>query len=599
MTRVTRLTFLAIFLFPALVHTQTPTIEYRIGMSKPWTHCFEVELAIKGLPPSPSAVDFLLPIWRTGRYVVFDFAGGVQEFSALDGSGEPVSWSKTDKSTWRVEKGAADALTLHYKVYANEFGERTRGLNDEHAFIDACAVFMYVEGYRHLPLTVKVDPFEDWHVTSGLESDSQDAFKLRAPDFDYLADCPIEVGRQKDFEFDVEGIKHVLMIYGEAAYNAETMIKDLTTIVKANKEFWGDLPYQKYVFMLHITPRGGGGTEHINSTIMQTSAGSFKTPAAYQGFLGLVSHEYFHTWNVKRLRPEGILPYDYLHENYLKELWIAEGSTSYYDGLLLVRCGLSSASTFVTGIGGTVQADRMRPGNKIQSLLESSFDAWVKFWKNGQQSYNAESDYYGKGSNVSFLLDLEIRQRSKNKHSFDDVMRALYRRFPLSGNGYTVDDLQKISEELAGSSLKSFFENYVHGTTPLDWETTLRYAGLELRPRESDHKPWFGAQTMDQNGRAIIRGIVAGSPASDARLDLGDEIVALNGRRVRSSDLQDRIAELKPGETVKLTVFREDNLREFAVTLRLPDVPSYNVVKVDQPTPLQKSIYESWLKTTW
>jgi predicted metalloprotease with PDZ domain len=241
----------------------------------------------------------------------------------------------------------------------------------------------------------------------------------------------------------------------------------------------------------------------------------------------------------------------------------------------------------------------MRPGNKIQSLLESSFDAWVKFWKNGQQSYNAESDYYGKGSNVSFLLDLEIRQRSKNKHSFDDVMRALYRRFPLSGNGYTVDDLQKISEELAGSSLKSFFENYVHGTTPLDWETTLRYAGLELRPRESDHKPWFGAQTMDQNGRAIIRGIVAGSPASDARLDLGDEIVALNGRRVRSSDLQDRIAELKPGETVKLTVFREDNLREFAVTLRLPDVPSYNVVKVDQPTPLQKSIYESWLKTTW
>ena len=579
--------------------SQTPAIEYTIGMSKPWTHYLEVELTLKGLPSSPSSVDFQLPIWRTGRYVVFDFAGGMQEFSAVDGSGSNVSWAKTDKSTWRVEKGRANAVTIRYKVYANEFGDRTRGLNEEHAFIDACAVLMYVERYRSLPLSVKVVPYEDWHVTSGLESDPRDSFKLLAPNFDYLADCPIEVGHQKDFEFTVDGKRHIFMVFGEAPYNAETVLKDLTTIVKANKQFWGDLPYQKYVFMLHITARGGGGTEHINSTIMQTSPGTFKSPAGYQGFLGLVSHEYFHTWNVKQLRPKGILPYDYMHENYVRELWVAEGSTSYFDGLLLIRCGLSPASTFVAGLGSVVQSDRQRPGNKIQSLSESSFDAWVKFWKGGQQSYNAESDYYGKGSNVSMILDLEIRQRSGNKHSFDDIMRTLYRRFPLTGKGYTVDDLQKISEEFAGSSLKSFFENYVHGTTPLDWETTLRYAGLELRAREADRKPWLGAQTMDQNGRTIIRGITADSPASDAHLDLGDEIVAINGRRARSSDLQERVAEFKAGDIVKLTVFREENLREVQVTLRLPDVPSYSVVKVDQPTPLQKSIYESWLGTTW
>ncbi|MCX6132290.1 MAG: PDZ domain-containing protein [Ignavibacteriales bacterium] len=591
--------FLLILLLPTMMLAQSPGFDYTLGMSKPSSHLLEVELSARNLPAGTTGIDYLLPVWRTGRYVIFDFAGGVQEFSATDGSGATLRWAKTDKSTWHVEKGRSTGVTIRYKVYANEAGERTRGLNDDHAFVDACAVFMYVERYRHLPLTVAVKPYQDWHVTSGLESDPHDALKLLAPNYDVLADSPIEVGRQKDFAFDVEGKKHILMIYGEAQYNAETMVKDLTTIVKANKEFWGDLPYNKYVFMLHITSRGGGGTEHLNSTIMQTSPASFRTPAGYQGFLGLVSHEYFHTWNVKQLRPKGILPYDFMHENYVKELWIAEGTTSYFDGLLLVRCGLHPAGSVVNGLGAIVQNDRQRPGNKVQSLSESSFDAWVKFWKGGQQSFNAESDYYGKGSNVSMLLDLEIRQRSDNKHSLDDVMRALYRRFPITSKGYTVDDLQKISEELAGSSLKSFFVNYVHATTPLDWETALRYAGLDLQAMDSERKPWLGAMTFDQAGRTMIRGIITGSPAYDAGLDIGDEILAINSRRVRNSDLPDRVAEFKPGEKVKVTLFREDALREFDVTLRLQDVPPYKVVKTANPTPLQKSIYESWLKTKW
>lgn len=586
-------------LLPAILFSQSPTIEYKLGMSKPWTHYFEVEITFSGLPSSPQAVDVQLPIWRTGRYVVFDFAGGVQEFSAVDGSGAALPWEKTLKSTWQVKKGKSKSVTVRYKVYANEFGDRTRGLNEQHAFVDGCAVFMYLEQYRHLPLTVNVVPFENWHVTSGLEQDVNHPLKLHASSYDVLADSPIEVGRQKDIEFDVDGKKHILMIYGEAAYDADKMVKDLTAIVKANKEFWGDLPYQKYVFMLHITPQGGGGTEHLNSTIMQTRPGTFKTPRGYQGFLGLVSHEYFHTWNVKQLRPRAYTPYDFMREGYSKELWIAEGSTSYFDGLLLVRSGLSPASGIMGQITGMVQGDRQRPGNKIQSLSESSFDAWIKFWKGGQQAYNAESDYYGKGATVSFLLDLEIRQRSQNKHSYDDVMRALYRRFPLSGKGYTIDDVQKISEELAGSSLKKFFENYIHGTTPIDWEGSLLYAGLDLRAKEPDGKPWFGAMTMDQNGRTVVRGIVAGSPASDARLDLGDEIIALNGQRVRSTEFQDRIAEFKPGDVVKMAIFRDDALREISVTLRQPEVPSYSANKVDQPTPLQKSIYESMLQTKW
>ena len=590
--------FLVMFL-PAFLFSQTPTLQYKLGMSKPWTHLLEVELTVKGVPTFPAALDFLMPVWRTGRYVVFDFSGGVQEFSATDGSGVPVRWAKTDKSTWRVEKGRATEVILRYRVYANEFEQRTRGLNDEHAFVDGCAVFMFLEKYRSLPLTVTVAPYQDWHVTTGLESVAGDRFTFKAKNLDELMDCPMEIGNQKDFEFDVEGKKHVLSIFGAGNYDPNKMMTDIGKIVKLNKEFWGDLPYERYVFFLHLGLQGGGGTEHLNSTIMQTGPFGFKNPNSYRGFLGLVSHEYFHTWNVKQLRPKGIAPYDYMKENYVYELWVAEGTTSYYGGLMLLRGGFSPAQSAYEWLASTVQGERQRPGNHVQSVSESSFDAWVKYWKEHQQGFNSESDYYGKGSDVSLVLDLEIRQRSNNKFSLDDVMRTLYKRFPLGGRGYTVDDLRSIAEKLAGTDLKKFFEDYVAGTVPIDWERYLGYAGLSLQAKDSDRKLSLGMITADRENRTRVMSVTAGSPAYDAGVDIGDEVVALNGLRVRTSDLQDRLSDYKPGDKVKLTVFRRDRLREFEIALRLQDVPSYKVSKVQQPTPLQKSIFESWLKTTW
>jgi len=584
-----------ILFFPTLLLAQKPSVEYKLSMPQPWTHLFEVELCLQGLPANLSSLDVLMPIWRTGRYVTFDFASGVQEFSAGTGDNSPLPWAKTNKFTWRIEKKRSTTVVVRYKVYANEFGDRTRGLNDEHAFVDGCALFMYVERYRDLPLTLTVVPSKDWHVTTGLERAPGEQFTFSAPNFDYVVDCPLEIGNQVDYSFQVDGKEHVLSIHGNAHYNPDTLIKDVTTLVKMNKEFWGDLPYNRYVFLIELGPYGGA-TEHINSTIIQLSPNTFKNANSYRGFLGVVSHEYFHTWNVKQLRPKGILPYDYTRENYLRELWVAEGTTSYYGQLFLTRAGFISASSSLDAIAHMVQGDRQRPGDKIQSLDESSFDAWIKFWKNLQQAYNSESDYYGKGADVSLLLDLEIRQRSNNKHSLDDVMRALYQRFPLAGGrGYTDDDLQRVSEEFAGSSLKTFFDNYVHGTAPLDWETALRYAGLDLQPRDAERKTWLGVWTSDQSGRARVNVVVAGSPAYEAGLDYGDEILAIDGQRIRSSDLQDRIAEYKPGDAVKITLFRGDKLREFDVTLRLQDVPPYRIVRVEKPTDLQRAIYESWL----
>jgi predicted metalloprotease with PDZ domain len=587
---------ISILFIMTITSAQQPSVHYTLGMSKPSTHLLEVEVSIGNLSHDLKEIDFILPVWRPGRYMVLDFAGGIQEVSAVDGNGHQLAWSKIEKSVWRVTTALSKEVTLRYKVYANEFNLRTRGLNDEHAFVDGSAVFMYVEKFRNLPVRLTIHPYKNWHVTTGLEGKGNE---FSAPDYDYLVDCPMEIGMQHDFEFSLDGVPHVLSIYGEGNWNADTLVRDISKIVHVQKEFWGEFPYKRYVFLVHCTPSSGGGTEHINSTAMGTRPFIFMNPESYKGFLGLVSHEYFHTWNVKQLRPKGIHPYDYTKENYSKELWVAEGTTSYYDDLLLIPAGFKTVDKYLEGIATAVQGDRQRPGNTVQPLSESSFDAWVKYWRGTEQSFNSESDYYGKGANVSLLLDLEIRQRSSNQHSLDDVLRAMYKRFPLSGSGYTLDDVQKISEEMAGGSLQEFFDKLIYGTSPLPWEEKLSYAGLKVSSKDTIAKPWIGLVTNDVGEKTKVTRVTAGSPAYAAGLDVGDELLALEGSRVRTSELNDRISTLKAGSSVTLTVFRNDRLREFPVTIGTNPVPNYKMTTIDNPTPLQKQIYESWLRTSW
>jgi predicted metalloprotease with PDZ domain len=577
---------------------QSLSVHYQLEMSQPHTHLFEVEINLDGLAKNENAIDFILPVWRSGRYVIFDFAGGVQEFSAQSG-GTDLSWKKIDKSTWRVETKGNGKITARYKVFADEFESRTRGLDDRHGFVDPSAVFMYVEKFRSLPLTLQVHPFGDWHITTGLDAVSGKKNLFKAPNYDYFIDCPLEIGAQKDFDFEAEGKPHRLMIFGEGNWDEKKMIEDLKKIIKTVREFWGDLPYEHYTFMLHCTPSGGGGTEHINSTIIGLRPFVFRDEDSYRGFLSVSMHEFFHTWNVKQLRPAGINPYDFTRENYVEELWLSEGTTDYYTGVLLRRAGFVSVDRVLDRLEETIRSDKSRPGSKIQSLAQSSFDAWVKFWKNSPNAFNSEVDYYDKGADVSLLLDLEIRQRSQNRVSLDDVMRTLYKRFPLSGPGFTNTDVRKIAEELTGSNYSQFFDDFVYGTAEIDFKKFLTYAGLEVTEKEDKkNKPSLGITTAAVGDRTVIRRVAAGSSAYAAGIDRNDELLALNGVRVRHSDLESRLSDFKAGDKVSLTIFRDDQLRQVDVTLQ-PSLPEYQVTRVKVPTELQKKIYGSWLGTEW
>jgi predicted metalloprotease with PDZ domain len=590
---------MVVALLPVLGFPQSPTISYKLSMSRPWTHLFEVEVKFDGLPSSEKGLDLSLPVWRTGRYMVFDFAGGVERFTAVDGRGNALAVSKTDKSTWRIATGGNGTVTARYEVYADEFSQRSRGLNDEHGFVDGTAVFMYSPAYRQKPLTLTVAPYEGWHVTTGLDSVAGQRFVFTAPGYDHLADCPLEIGPQRDYQFTIEGKPHVLSISGPTNCIADSLVSMVSRIVRMNAAYWGGLPYKRYVFILHAMSDPAGATEHVNSCVIDFSSTRLRTPDPCQNLLGSFSHEFLHTWNVKQFRPKGMDPYDWTKENYSRELWLVEGGTSYLHGLLLARNGITIPKWYIDGLHGQIEGERQRPGNREESATDCSFDAWVKYSRKPPQAFNFGADLYGKGQQVSLLMDLTIRYESENKASMDDLMRALYKRFPIGSGGYTVDDLEQIAVELAGDGMHGFFAKYVRGKGPFDWETILGYAGLVVKPVEGSQRAWLGITCSDQGDNTVVRQVVAGSPAYDAGVNIGDQIVALNGYRVHNADLVHRILEMVPGEKVKLSLFRDDELREFNMELRKQEVGAYKVTKAEKPTSLQKKILESWLNAKW
>lgn len=455
-----------------------PRITYEVRLPAPHTQTIDITMRIAGV--SGERVDVALPVWRPGRYEVLEFAGSVRRLTARSAAGAALPVRKVDKSTWRVETGGADEVRVDYEIYANSLGDRTRHVDDTHAFLSGSSVFLYVPQRRAEPVSVRIDVPQGWRVATGLEADRGQPGVFHAPSYDVLIDCPIEAGVHEWHAFDVDGAAHELVLWGRAAYDAERVTADLASLVAEQRRFWDGAPYERYLFIVHAADGIGGGTEHLNSTVMQVSPRAFETPERYRGFLTLASHEFFHTWNVKALRPAGLNPYDFSRENYTDLLWVAEGATSYYADVLLVRAGLLKPKEFHKRLAERIGDYRDRPGRQVQSVAEASFDAWIKFNRPTPDSVNTTVSFYSEGALATMLLDLELRRRTDNGVSFDDVLRDLYRRFPLSGPGYTSSELIESVERLSGQEFDGFFADYVFGTKEMEFETALATAGLEL-----------------------------------------------------------------------------------------------------------------------
>ncbi len=586
----------------AAVTANAPDISYNVSMPRPTTHLLEVEMRVRAAQGNlPATVDLVMPVWTPGSYLIREYARHVQDFAAGGGTARrtPLAWTKTNKNTWRVETGGARELDVRYRVYSNELTVRTNELNDRHAFWNNAALLMYVNGFLNAPSTVRVAPFGNWKIATGLPPVSGQANTFRADNFDILYDSPFLVSNHLVVPFQVRGIEHRIVIDGTGNYDAGQMRRDFPKIVEASAALFGDLPYQNYTFMLMTHPTARGGLEHLNSTALIWRRYDFRPEARYKDFLSLVAHEFFHVWNVKLIRPDALGPFDYTAENYTRLLWVAEGVTSYYENLLLRRAGLLTDREYLNSVAGTIQTIQRVPGRRVLSLEEASFDAWIKYYRQDENSINNQVSYYDKGALVGMLLDLEIRRRTGGARSLDDVMRALYTGFAKRNRNFTPADFQQAAERIAGGSLEQFFDSYVSGTQELPYNELLTAFGLRLDPTGGRTTPraHFGATLAQDGDRLTVRNVPSDSPAYAAGINAGDHILALDGLRVTQDTLNARLDERRPGDEVTFTVFRLDELRTIPVKLGANNEGAYRIIAVETPSDAQRRLYEGWLGT--
>jgi predicted metalloprotease with PDZ domain len=588
-----------------------PEISFNVSMPEPHTHLLRVSMRVRaaGARQLPPSVSLVMPVWTPGSYLVREYARHVQDFAAREagGAGRALAWRKTNKNTWRVETGGAREFEAEYAVYSNELSVRTNELNDRRAFWNNAALLMYPEGHLAAPSTVRVSAPAGWKIASALPNAAGRPDAFRAENFDALYDAPFLVSDFKTVQFDVRGVAHRIVLDGEGNYDAEALRRDFKKIVEANVALMGDVPYPQYTFFLLTAAARGGGLEHANSTAIIAQRFGFRPESAYRQILATVAHEHFHAWNVKRIRPDALGPFDYTAENYTRLLWVAEGVTSYYDNLILRRAGLTSDRDYLTTLAGAIRTLQNTPGRFERSLEESSFDAWIKQYRPDENQINSTVSYYEKGEIVSLLLDLEIRRRSSGARSLDDVMRRLHAEFGRRGRNFTPEDFQRACEWAAGSALEEFFRRYVRGRDELDYNAALAAVGLRLetvaggaQQPPAQPRPHFGANLRQEGDRLLVTNVPAGTPAYDQGVYAGDQIVAVGGFRAATlENFNARVSERKPGEELHLTLFRGDELRTVSVKLGARAEENYRIVPVKDPTPEQTKLYESWLGATF
>ena len=579
-------------------------ISFTVAMSKPYTHLFEVEMRVK-IPANlqaPNESDLVMPVWTPGSYLIREFERHVQDFAA-DVGGRALDWTKADKNTWRVQTGGARQWRVTYSVYANELSVRTSELNSDHAFWNNAALLMYLDKFIDHPATLHIVPAPGWKIATGLPAVAGEPNTFRAENFDILYDSPVEAGNFKELDFQVRGVAHRIVIDGEGNYDPERLRTDMQKIVEAETRMFGGIPYHDYTFILHLRSNTGGGLEHLNSTALGFRRFGFAAEKTYRNFLSLVAHEFFHLWNVKRIRPEALGPFDYTKENYTRLLWVAEGITEYYGNLMVRRAGLISNETYLDYLAKQIEDFQHTPGRHVMSAEEASFDSWVKFYRPDENSVNSQISYYDKGELLGLLVDLDIRRRTNNANSLDDVMRYLFTEFYQKGRNYTPADFQKACELIAGASLDQFFSRYVRGRDELDCEAALNVAGLQLNTTGAGEmvvqpdRPFLGADLEDKpdGDFIVVKSVRAGSPAYEQGLNAKDKIIALDGARVDKDTFEALVAAKRPGDTVRITVFRFDDVRTFDIRLAGREATPYRIVPLAQTSEQQKRIYQAWL----
>ena len=582
----------------ALGQTSQGRMAFTVSMENPGNHTYHVVFRCEGLRGATQ--NFKMPAWSPGYYGIMDFAKNVQNIRVEDGNGNELKWEKA-ANAWKVQTGDSPAVTLHYDVLATSTFVANPYLGEDRGYIVGTGIFMYVDGRIAHPVTVEIKLNPTWSsIATGLDRVSPDKpHILTAPDFDVLYDSPILIGNLESLPpFEIKGVPHYFIGHRLGnSFNREQFMANLKAVVGQGIAVIGDIPYNHYTFL--GIGAGQGGIEHLNSTTVPfTGSPALDTRAGLIRQLHFLGHEYFHNYNVKRIRPIALGPFDYDKANLTNMLWVSEGFTSYYSYLMVARAGFTTREEFLDNLRRDIAACENNTGRLFQSATQSSWNTWSQgpFGGRGRGGISKSISYYSKGAALGMLLDLKIRHETKNRRSLDTVMQTLYQKYYRQlRRGWTDEEFRSVCEEVAGVSLQEI-SDYASTTMEIDYDKYLRYAGLEFEKPTQLAEPYLGAIVENVDGKMIISATEPDSPARKTNLSANDEIRELNGAPVDAASLHAAIALRKPGDKIALAINRSGRYLQVEIVLGHKMQRSYKILPISNPDALQSAILLDWTK---
>ncbi|HEV8658793.1 MAG TPA: PDZ domain-containing protein [Thermoanaerobaculia bacterium] len=598
MRRTTPLFIIAVTLFAAALRAQP--VRYTLRFPTAQTNYVEVEASYPAAGAQQIAV--MMPVWSPGSYLVREYSRNVENVSATTDRGETLPVEKVRKNRWRFPTRGASQVTFRYRVYGREMRVQTNYVDADFALINGAPTFIAPIDRLHGPFEVTVELPKSWSRSMSAMTVIEPN-RYRAVDYDELVDSPIVAGNPAVHEFTVDGKRHYLVNIGdETFWDAERATHDVQKIVEQHRNVWGLLPYDRYMFFNFIVD-AGGGLEHKSSTVLMTRRFQMRTRKGYIDWLDLVSHEQFHAWNVKRLRPVALGPFDYENENYTTNLWISEGFTDYYGALQVERAGLMTPTEYLQRLSRTIESLQTTPGRLTQPVAMASYDAWIKFYRPDENAVNTAISYYTKGAIVGWLLDAKVRKASSGARTLDDVMRTAYQRF--SGpHGFTTDDFVGVVREIGGADSASWLSRVISTTEDLDYSDALSWFGLEFsrqkKSTDDDGEPkpekaYLGLTAKADAGRLLVTQVKRGTPAFDAGINVDDEIIAIDDYRVPPEGLDTRLEQYKAGDAASIVVVRRGHLRTLPLKFATEPENVWKLHAIEKSTPDQTQHFNRWL----
>ncbi|MGY3213865.1 M61 family metallopeptidase [Mucilaginibacter sp. HD30] len=568
-------------------------INYTISFPEAQAHYADVEMTLSGL--AQKTLDLKMPVWAPGSYLVREFTRNIESLD-VSAAGKALPVVKTRKNIWHVDISGKATVTVKYRLYAFELSVRTSFIDADHAFLSSPDVFIYPAGMLNSPSTVRIIPYKGWTtISTSLEKVNGDTFTRTAPNYDILFDSPLEVGTQDVFGFKVGATDYEVAMSGGGNYDKERIKKDFTRIIEEEAAIFGENPNKHYTFIIHNNLKGGGGLEHLSSTTLGATRDGYKHEGTYQSFLSLAAHEHFHLWNVKRLRPIALGPFDYDNENYTTNLWIAEGFTAYYQDVIVRRTQLYAPQNYLDLMARQITQLENQPGVKVQSAAMASYDAWIKSYRPNENSVNTTISYYTKGAVVAMMLDLEIINYSKGKNSLDDVMQYMYNEYyKVKKRGYTDAEFKLALEKFAGKKLDDFYAKYINGVADIDYNSYLTYAGCKISDDlAGTNTAALGITMIANTRRVIVASVLRGTSAWDDGINVNDEIITIDGKPVDSQE--SLIGNKKPGDKILVKLIRDGLEREIMVTLKRSTTVKFKIEQLANATPQQLAVRKKWM----